>query len=437
MDLLGAMGRTKSGDRILEAISILQQRAKFPVAVQEKIDESAKEILMAIELFDKKAKSLFDPSVRNGIDDLIHTFLRNVEYSVLHLLCESSRLERNPDTEDAIEFSIRCFPRVLSTKFKSGRSLSTYNAIMLQAQPDFKRGPRDANCISFVPLLARLGNELGQFEKDKRGGLFLRDIWSGNNVLQMLAATNLSYHTLYYSEHHQIVDDLYLDAIKELRAMGFFRKEDIRNNAMLHRMCNHLVLPRKRFLYLVDWDPTTLAQPDTHGRIPLHYWAVTSTILGLGDFRTVLKAGLRHFPMKGIGLLFQKDNKGNTPFQLACKPWPYQLDPTEKRTVKEITDGINHEVDANTFLHACSNKRIHLDGVYFLLRRQPQLLRSTFCHTEKTTDKQEQGHNRAKLCQERETNESKKRKGILLDSSTDEHSKRLRSKLHAKKSLWI
>eukprot|EP00536_Pseudo-nitzschia_multiseries_P001313 jgi/Psemu1/250426/estExt_Genewise1Plus.C_160140 len=409
------MERIKANNRIREAISILQQQAKFPVLVQKKIDESAEKIL-----------------------ELIESFLRGVEYSVLHLLCDNcGELESDRDSEYSIEFAIRCFPRVLSTKFKLGRSFSTYYAIMLHAQPEFTRGSRNANCISLVPLLARLGHELGQFEKNERGGLFLKDMWSGNNVLQMLAATNLSHHTFYYSEHHQMVDDLYLDAIKKLRAMGLLKKEDVRENVMLHRMCNYLVLPRKRFIYLVDWDPAALSQPDAHGRIPLHYWANTSTILGLDDFRIVLKAGLRHFPNKeGISFLFQKDNKGSTPFQLACKPSLFHLDSKDKRTVKEVTEGIDHLVHPETFLFACENERVHVDGVYFLLRRQPQLLLSgakTECsvlsteeESAKTREIQKQGHRRAQPCQNRERKERKKRKTDVFESSINQHSKRRR-----------
>jgi len=434
------MENTNTNDQILQAISVLQQQAKFPVLVREKIDEWAEQILDAISILEQRTESPLDSLIQNGIEILTNAFLQAVKDSVLHLLCNSNRLVRNRDSEDEIELSIRCFPRVLAAKFKSDKSLSVYNAIMFQAQPDFKNGPRDVNCISFVPLLARLGTELGQFDEDKRGGLLLKDSRSGNNVLQMLAATNLSDHNLYYSEHHQMIDDLYLDAIKRLRATNLFKKEDLRENFVLHCMCKSLVLPNKRFLYLVEWDPTTLSQLDTHGRLPLHYWANMSTILGLEDFHTVLKAGMRHLSIKeGIGFVFYKDNNGTTPFQLACNPSLFQLASTVCRKVEEVTKPIEQLVNQDTLLFAFVNKSIHLDGAYFLLRRQPQLLLRTICQRQGTADlsaketaanrrvELEQEYHQARLDQGQRRNEREKRKRIEFNSSINRHTKRLQT----------
>ena len=367
--------RVAMDNNILKAISVLQQKAKFPVLLREKIEELAKQTLDAISIFEQDSTSPSDFVVRKGIDLLIHTFLQSVEDMLQDIFYANDGLKRNRDSYDEVEFAIRCFPRILSAKVLCGRSLNTHCAIMFQAQPDLNIGTRNVNCMSFVPLLARMGIELGQFEKDQRGGLLFKDIWSGNNVLQMLAATNLRHHNLCYSEQHEIIDDLYLDAIKRLREMNLFKKEDLREYFVLHRMCDYLVLPRKRFLYLVDWDPTTLSQPDMHGRLPLHYWASISNILGLGDFRTVLKAGIRHLSVKeGIGMLFYKDNTGVTPFQLTFKPSLFHLASMECWKVEDVTKGIEHSVDTEAFLFACLNEQIHVDGVYFLLRRQPELL---------------------------------------------------------------
>jgi hypothetical protein len=88
----------------------------------------------------------------------------------------------------------------------------------------------------------------------------------------------------------------------------------------------------------------------------------------------VFKAGIRYFPRKeGICILFRKDNDGDTPFSDACKL--LGRDKTMKvieTTLAENSD--NKYVTSNVLLSAAIDDKIHLDGLYFFLRREPDLL---------------------------------------------------------------
>jgi len=60
-------------------------------------------------------------------------------------------------------------------------------------------------------------------------------------------------------------------------------------------------------------DPTALTLPDDYGLIPLQITAIKAETMNIQQFKTVLEAGLRHFPKKkGICLLFRKDESALT-----------------------------------------------------------------------------------------------------------------------------
>merc|ERR1712007_320296 len=86
-----------------------------------------------------------------------------------------------------------------------------------------------------------------------------------------------------------------------------------------------------------------LLQTNHSGYFPLHYASSNSSFQG---FRSVFDFGIRYFPSKrGISLLFQKDDDCETPI---------------------------NSMDA--LMLAAIDEHIHLDGVYFVLRRQPDVL---------------------------------------------------------------
>jgi hypothetical protein len=118
-----------------------------------------------------------------------------------------------------------------------------------------------------------------------------------------------------------------------------------------------------------------LIQPDAHGSLPLHEATENSSIQG---FKMVFGYGIRYYPeKKGISILFKKKDSinGDTPFQLACGNFGYEevmkiLEDTLS-TRLALTTPINVE---EALIMAAIDENIHLDCVYFLVRRQPDIL---------------------------------------------------------------
>jgi hypothetical protein len=108
-----------------------------------------------------------------------------------------------------------------------------------------------------------------------------------------------------------------------------------------------------------------------HKHVLPHFSAVASIQI----FCVTFEAGIRYFPkMKGISLLFHKDAIDETPFQDACTNYG------REKVVKVIEDTLTYYHSdtplniAYTLLSAAIDDGIHLDCVYFLLRRQPDVL---------------------------------------------------------------
>merc|ERR1712085_131339 len=83
----------------------------------------------------------------------------------------------------------------------------------------------------------------------------------------------------YGEEHDQLVDNLFLRLLVQLRQMGLLIKEDIQEHQLTHRLLQNVVFAENRCQFLIQWDPTSLTQPyQVTGRLPLHLSAKGSTI---------------------------------------------------------------------------------------------------------------------------------------------------------------
>ncbi|OEU10420.1 hypothetical protein FRACYDRAFT_247514 [Fragilariopsis cylindrus CCMP1102] len=201
------------------------------------------------------------------------------------------------------------------------------------------------------------------------------------------------YHKFYNQEHHDSIDTKYLQVLMQLRSLGFLKKEDIQRYDLLHRVCYNDHFAEKRFRFMVEWDPSALTQTyhDGHhhdGQLPIHCAAEMSSIQG---FRSVFEAGIHYYPKKkGISLIFKKDNHDfHTPFHYACKQFGREkvMKAVEDTLIRccsssEDTPSLN-AVEA--FMMSAINEDIHLDCVYFLLRRQPDILQKLLSSASSTT----------------------------------------------------
>ncbi|OEU11037.1 RNI-like protein [Fragilariopsis cylindrus CCMP1102] len=129
---------------------------------------------------------------------------------------------------------------------------------------------------------------------------------------------------------------------------------------------------KKRFRFLIEWDPTELIRRDEYGCVPLDYAAINFPSIEM--FRFILECGMRYFPKKkGISLPFQEDMDNETPFQEACKKYGHE------QVMMVISDTLNNPGtpplnSADALLSAAIDGSIHLDCVYLLVRREPDVL---------------------------------------------------------------
>ena len=220
--------------------------------------------------------------------------------------------------------------------------------------------------LPFVATLAQLGKKLDQFEEDERGGLLIEDE-DGRNTLKYLVRSS---HSSDEEELNQRMDILCLSQIMHLQQMGLFKQEDIPQYELVYNLCNnHVYFAEKRFQFLAEWCPTSLVQIDAQGWLPLHYVA-RSTIQA---FRIVFEYIIRYYPTKkGISSLFTKNIHGDTPFQYACVKH-------ERDVVMRIVENtLNNSVISLNIIEAvvmaAIDGNVHLDCIYFLLRREPNVL---------------------------------------------------------------
>jgi hypothetical protein len=326
---------------------------------------------------------------RNTIDDLVYNFLEFLERDVHEHLCndypraeEYDGLDSRRDTEKEVEATVRLFPNILNRQSRTERRGGNFYPIQCLAYNFYWEADRsDWRCnwkaVSFIPLLVRLSIEFGYFNNEElngelRGGILFEDEdRNKENVLRLLM-----YHENH--EHHELVDDKFLLVIKELKQMGYLKKEDIQRHNLLKLLCCQFVFSEKRFRFLVEWDPTSvLHMTEYSGRLPLHLVLMYSTIQG---FQLLFEYGIRYYPKKkGINLLFKKDYPNLiTPFQEACKKCGREkvITAMEETLLQHCRSddvaGPYNVVDA--LITAAIDENVHLDCVYFLLQRHPDVL---------------------------------------------------------------
>ena len=185
-----------------------------------------------------------------------------------------------------------------------------------------------------------------------------------------------------HDHHRAVVDNKYLQILIRLRQMGLFKKEDIqRHELLIELVSKDYHFEEKRLRFLVEWDPSALLQPNSNGYLPIHFAAVSIRKLQL-----VFEYGIRYYPKKtGICLLFKKVDDDVTPFQEACERHGCdRVRNAIKDTLRDCQRRRSEEDNSNStsrpyhiadaLITAAIDETIHLDCVYFLLRREPDIL---------------------------------------------------------------
>ena len=166
--------------------------------------------------------------------------------------------------------------------------------------------------------------------------------------------------------------------------MGLLTKDDITDYNLVSMLCDETVFGEKRFQFLVEWDPTSLITPDANGYVPIQYIARYSS--SIHGFEIVVDYCIRYYPTKeGIRLLFIKDDDGDTPFQMACDEYgTEEVRKVIENTLARYSDNTPINIE-ETFLLAAIDENIHLDGLNYLLRRQPHVLETLLLHSSPST----------------------------------------------------
>jgi hypothetical protein len=320
---------------------------------------------------------------RNKIDGLIQEFLEKLGNDIHDMLCENEfagadtydGLDSDRDTEEEVETAIRFFPEVLSRRkpFYEGlfhypiQELALAHNVQFEHNEDgnwqYNNCYNNVKTVLFIPIVARLAIEFNLFEEDERGGLLCLDR-DCDNVLQHLMRT-VETIVENLEEKYRVIDDKYLQVLMQLRKLGLLKKEDIQRYDLLHYLCRGDYFTEKRLRFLVEWDPNALTQAGIFGQVPLD---LVGSIQG---FQVVFEYGIRYFPKKkGISLLFHKPNSLLTTFQYACSCEKVKKI-IEDTLARHSSTPIN---SADALLSAAFDETVHLDGVYFLLRREPGML---------------------------------------------------------------
>ncbi|MGK3749528.1 MAG: hypothetical protein ACI8RD_001823 [Bacillariaceae sp.] len=339
---------------------------------------------------------------RHKTDELVEEFLENLEDDIYDMLCDNDiaadnycGLDSDRDTEEEVETVIRFFPEVLSRRKEDGDG----NFYPIQLISFTHHWGCNVKAVSFIPIVARIAIDFGLFEEQYRGGLLCQDEVECKTVLENLTDWRYLSDRRNVTFNHE-VDDKYLQVLIRLRKMGLLNKEDIQEYNLLNQLCTEEYIAEKRFRFLAEWDPTALAQIDVIiGCLPLHHAACNNNY-SIRGFQLVFEYGIRYFPKKkGINLLFRKKNNGVTPFQYACERLGCE------KVMKIIEDTIFRYSSSSSsddtpslniveaLMTAAIDKDIHLDCVYFLLRRQPDILQKLLSSNSKKRNRKDTNSN--------------------------------------------
>ena len=306
-------------------------------------------------------------------------FIANVKEDIYETLTDMRLVEdgydgfdSERDTKEEVETAIRSCPEVLTRRDEHSIGRLPIQCLTLM-HGDNNLLVCNVNAVSFVPLVAKLAIEFNSFEEHERGGLLIpdEDGRGGNTVL----------HDLMYSsdpsfdeEHHERVDTSFLAVLVRLRHDRLFTKNDIQQHQLVHELCKNKIFANQRFRFLTEIDPASLLQTDENGLLPLH-WATYA----IHKFRPVCDAVFRYYPKwKGIQLLHQKETvHAQTPFQLASHYFGHTAALTiVDETLARYSETVLPDIPKALIL-AASEERIHVECVYFLLKRQPDITIST------------------------------------------------------------
>ena len=319
-------------------------------------------------------------------------FINNVKEDIHKMLTDTRTeemgydgLDSERDTEEEVAIAIRSCPEVLTQRDErfGFYPISCLTCMMRRHNRNEDRKiVRNVKAISFVHLFVQLAIEFNSFPNEERGGLLIEYEGDRTGICGLVVSS----HSSCDEEYQQHVDSTFLAVLIRLRRSGYLVENDIQQYNLVNTICLRKQFSVRRFRFLIEWDPSALLQTDEDGSfLPLH-WVADN----LQAFQVVLDSLFRYYPRwRGINALFQKDIDGDTPFQLACESLPRTK---VMEVVEEIlaryttTNGLVNTTttttnnNGNAIILAASEDTMSLDGLYFLIRRQPDTMLSMLRH---------------------------------------------------------
>lgn len=277
---------------------ILQRQNEFPDRIQKAIREASKRKssknpkIFLKQVQDALADWLFEAAIAQPLhnnensDDDQHRHHHHQE-------CRGLNDER--DTPEQVELALRFFPEVLCL-----RRYGLFPIMWLS---------KSLKSVTFIPLFARLGVELGLFQEAERGGLVFGS--HGLDVFSQLAAScaedgaagkvrrgDKAYQTR--------VDATFLKVIEELRLWNLMTKSDIRKYKMVDLLVKQTVFPEQRFRYLIDWDPSALLSNNGSSKSKIVSIRLISKFFDkkdIGRLEMLFELSMKYYPVE-LGFLF-------------------------------------------------------------------------------------------------------------------------------------
>lgn len=209
-------------------------------------------------------------------------------------------LDSDVDTEDQAEIAIRFFPMILSEHLQLSYAFLGPIQLLLSRE----------KAVSFVPLLAKLMTEAGEFlERQAIEKIGLRNIFE-------LLLTNCFPQLVVGGDISKSFDDESLLALSRLREMGFVENAEI--GMLIMALLTHSIEDQResefvetRFRLLIGWDPSILVDGGTSNRPLLHTIYSESmrpdvnACLFLRLFGVLSELGMTHYP-ENLGFIFHK-----------------------------------------------------------------------------------------------------------------------------------
>ena len=374
----------ENNERLLQEEEDEEQRAAIAAARlrhQQRPEKQRRKLSKVLEQAEN-----FPVRQRMKINQLVDYFLSKLEEDIYRMVTDQRiidyrGLDSERDTEAEVETALRIFPHTLRRRKRdeSGNNLTLYPIHCLSLKTDGTDDNidnyygRNIESASFIHLFARLAIELKSFEENERGGLLIRVTESNQyskNILGWLASSPQPNADKDINDHIQHGDEVCLLEMIQLRKMNLMKKEDIPQFRLIE-------IPNfypRRLRFLVEWCPQSLPHVHTWGHVSLHFVAA-DTSRSIQDFQTLFDYCIRYYPkMKGINLLFQQDNAEMTPYHYAIQKFGRKK---VMNVVEEVLTRYANTTPIQTeeaVILAATDDRVHLDSVYFLLRRDPKVL---------------------------------------------------------------